>query len=88
MTSLLLASGAYRSIDRGGGLTGCTPLGLATYRLDVAMVELLLGFGASPDATDANRLMAIDALPRSTSQNGAPRAKIIELLTNAGEATR
>ena len=54
LVRLLLARGATRDLDAGGGISGMGPLGIAARRLDLAMVQLLLDAGARPDAPDAD----------------------------------
>lgn len=62
MARLLLHCGATKTIDKGGGPAGMHALGLATSRLDVEMVKLLLEFGADPHAEDVDHMTAFRQL--------------------------
>ncbi|WP_257459758.1 ankyrin repeat domain-containing protein [Archangium lipolyticum] len=63
MAALLLRCGATQSLDDAGGMSGMTALGRAASRLDIPMIELLLGAGADPEVLDTDRQTAREHLP-------------------------
>lgn len=69
MALTLLRCGATKTIDSAGGPAGRTALGWAAYSLNISMAELLLGFGASVDALDADRCTARMRMPPRDASN-------------------
>jgi uncharacterized protein len=80
LARLLLARGAARGIDGGGGVTGMNALGLAARRLDVAMVRLLLDAGARPDAADADGWVASRRVDQTDDAAAAERRREVMAL--------
>jgi ankyrin repeat protein len=60
---LLLDSGATRTINEWGGLSGYTALGYAAQRLNVPMIRALLEAGADPEVRDLDSGTARDRIP-------------------------
>ena len=81
MAFTLLACGATRTLDEPGAPDGMTALGLATRRLDVPLMELLLKSGAHPHALDTDRRAASDHLPLRTPENSTAWEAARELLS-------
>ena len=69
LAKLLLAKGATKTIDSFTALEGRSALGMAVYRLNVEMVRLLSGAGASLTARDFDRNTARDCLPPLNETN-------------------
>ena len=69
MAALLLSKGANRTIDASDAFEGATALGMAVYRLDIAMVKLLLEAGADPHVLDLDFETARERLPPRTVDN-------------------
>jgi ankyrin repeat protein len=81
MMATLLRAGAAKTIDRSTGLEWMTVLGHAAARLDIEMIRLLLAWGASIDARDADRRLARDLLPPRTEENAEKYDLALELLS-------
>jgi uncharacterized protein len=69
MAAMLLRCGATKTINSAGGPTGRTALGWAAHSLNIPMVVLLLGFGASVDALDADHHTARMHMPPRDASN-------------------
>lgn len=80
----LLRCNASHTIDSFGGPSGMSALGKAVSRLDVRMVELLLGAGANATALDANRQVARQHLPSRTAENDAEYDETVQMLASRG----
>lgn len=64
MVKLLLNHGlSVNSINDPGGIEGMNALGIATSRLNLAMVKILIDSGADPTFKDANLKNAEDIIP-------------------------
>jgi len=81
LLATLLRAGAAKTIDDVGGVGGMNPLGYAADRLDIEMIRLLLAWGASIDATDADRRTARERLPERTEENAEKWDLALELLS-------
>ena len=68
-------------IDRSGGVGAITPLGRAAQNLSLSMIKLLLSFGASIHATDADGGLPCDYLPRRDPSNAEARDEALKLLS-------
>lgn len=80
MAALFLQYGAAKTINDSGGFCGYTALGLATRKLNIRMIELLLSAGADPDTTDSDGQTARDCLPARDNLNSEVWNTINELL--------
>ncbi|MGB7343705.1 MAG: ankyrin repeat domain-containing protein, partial [Pirellulaceae bacterium] len=76
LARLLLAQGARETIDDWGGPSAMTALGRAAWNQDFDMVELLLEFGANPDALDGDHRIAVERMTNKPK----PEAKEIKRL--------
>ena len=63
MAKLFLQFGADKTINKFGGFSRSTPLGLAAGNLSIPMIELLLNAGADPEAPDDDDEPARESLP-------------------------
>ncbi|MBK9262130.1 MAG: ankyrin repeat domain-containing protein [Polyangiaceae bacterium] len=81
MAAMLLRSGAAKTIDASTGFEWMTALGHAAYRLDIAMIRLLLAWGASISALDADHNYAWERLPERTEENAEKYDLALELLS-------
>lgn len=64
----LLCAGATSFIDQYGGPASLTPLGSATHRLDIPMMELLLAHGANRQTRDLDGYTALEILERQRDE--------------------
>jgi uncharacterized protein len=80
MATVMLHCGACATINAPGGPAGSNALGIAATRLDIPMMELLLQFGADPTAFDADRMTAVDRLPKRDHENSRLRDEAEGLL--------
>jgi ankyrin repeat protein len=78
--SLLLQAGATKTVDDYGNLHGLTALGMAATKLDLPMLQLLLGAGADPLACDEDNKTARERLPGFNPMNDSARRKAEALL--------
>lgn len=85
--SLLLQAGALKTANEYGGLHGLTALGMAAKKLDLPMLELLLGAGANPLALDEDNKVARQRLPPPNSGIDSVR-RAAEALLREYEAKR
>jgi uncharacterized protein len=63
MAKVFLQYGADKTINKFGGFTRSTALGLAAGNLSIPMIELLLNAGADPEAPDDDGEPARESLP-------------------------
>jgi ankyrin repeat protein len=82
LAELLLKHGADKTIDEFGGDWAWTALGHAAHNFDVNMIQVLLGAGADPEATDDTGLTASDRLPPRETQDPAVWDQVIGLLAH------
>jgi uncharacterized protein len=82
-TFLLLACGAYVSIDSCGGIHGMTALGIAAQALELELVELLLAWKADPLAQDGDHMIALQRMPPRTGTNSSRWDRVESALTRS-----
>jgi ankyrin repeat protein len=78
MVALLLQYSSLEAINMWGGIWSNTPLGMAFRTVNVPMIELLLSYGADPDAYDPDQMVTINNLPYV--RDDATRQKIETLI--------
>ena len=76
----LLRCGAYIGIDEAGGPLGASALGLASRRLDLRFMSLLLDWGAQPTVLDADHMTARDRLAARCEENSDAYDRAVALL--------
>ncbi len=81
LLATLLRAGAAQTINQVGGFGGMNPLGYAANLVDIEMIRLLLGWGASLDVTDGDHRTARQRLPERTEENAAEWDVAFELLS-------
>jgi len=80
MVALLLRHGAGLTINEYGGDFAWTALAIAAHRFNIPMIELLLGAGADPEATDDFGRTARDHLPPREDHDPEAWDRVMELL--------
>ncbi len=80
LAATLLRCGATATIDEAGGPSAMSALGRAAYELDLPMVELLLAYGADPEAQDGDRQVAREHLPPRPDAGAAVWDRVAALL--------
>lgn len=81
LVSTILNRGVVQTINKAGGLCGCTPLQFAAGKLNVPIMRLLLKAGANPNAPDVDRRIALQHLPARNPTNQRAWDMAYELLT-------
>lgn len=84
MAALFLRHGAVATIDNSGGFCGETALGMAARKANLAMIQLLVGAGASVAAKDSDGRTALEHLPPRATLDSQTWDAAIELLAGLG----
>ena len=69
-------------MDQAGGSCSCNALQLATHKLDLPIMQVLLEAGANPSAPDVDQRIAIQYLPSRSPENTVAWEQAYELLKN------